>query len=258
MARPAAGWPFVAGSRRIALRAEFDAGDVVEADEGAVGRTLQDDVAELLRGLETALRGDGGVELLAGDGGKSTELSGRDLRVLPRDGVRDVARHQGVFHQLVRVEPDAHGVVRPEQTCLADTGHPLQRVVQRAVDVVAEVVGAQPVVGGDESDDHQKAGRCLVDRDAVRLNHLRQLGGDELQFVLHLHLSDVGVGAALEGEGDRCLSGRGRSGRHVVEVVDAGHALFDDLGHRILHRLGIGAGVGGGDADGRRSDLRIL
>ena len=75
----------------------------------------------------------------------------------------------------------------------------------------------------------------LGDRDALPLHLLRQQRHRELQLVLHLHLRDVGIGAALEGERDRArvpfdVARR----RDVAQVVEAVHLLLDDLGDRVL------------------------
>ena len=45
----------------------------------------------------------------------AAELAGRYLGVLRLDGVDHVGRGQAVADQLVRVEPDAHGVLGAEQ-----------------------------------------------------------------------------------------------------------------------------------------------
>src|SRR3546814_3780520 len=80
--------------------------------------------------------------------------------------------------------------------------------------------------------DHQEAGVGLGHHDAL-LDHLRrQPRSRQRDLVLHLHLGDVRVGAGLEGQRDRGpAAGTGRRAE-VIEVVDAGQLLLDDLGHR--------------------------
>src|SRR3546814_13103441 len=70
-----------------------------------------DDVAELLRRLQPVLGVDGGVDLLAVDRRRGAERADRDLGVLRRDRRGDLGARQPVGVQLVRVQPDAHGVL---------------------------------------------------------------------------------------------------------------------------------------------------
>ena len=51
-----------------------------------------------------------------------------------------------------------------------------------------------------EADDDQEVAHRLVHLHALLLHLLRQERRGELQLVLHLHLRDVRIGAALEGD----------------------------------------------------------
>ena len=64
-----------------------------------------------------------------------------------------------------------------------------------------------------------------------------------LQAVLHLHLGDVRIGAAVEGQRDVDRAVRGRCSRTCRSARRAPvMCLLDDLGHRILDRLGVAPG----------------
>jgi hypothetical protein len=90
------------------------------------------------------------------------------------------------------------------------------------------------------------------------LHHVRERWQGELELVLHLGPGEVRVGARGEGEVD--LRGARRIGRrmHVEHLVQARHLRLDLLHDAVLDGLGRGAGVDGGDRDGRRRDGRIL
>ena len=90
------------------------------------------------------------------------------------------------------------------------------------------------------------------------LHGQRQSGQRLLNFVLDLHLRDVGIRAALERDGDLAHAGRVRVGREVDETVDARELLFDDLGNARLESLGGGTWVAGADVDRRWRDVGIL
>ena len=67
----------VARGEVVDLRAELDAGDVAEVEDGAVRVGAEDDVAELLGSDEAALRANGVGELLALGDGLAADLAGR-------------------------------------------------------------------------------------------------------------------------------------------------------------------------------------
>ena len=83
-------------------------------------------------------------------------------------------------------------------------------------------------------------------------------GSADRDAVLHQHLRRIEVGAELEGDGERELAVAGRLRRHVEHVLDAVDLLLERRGDGVGDDLGRGAGIGGGDRDRRRRDLRIL
>ena len=76
--------------------------------------------------------------------------------------------------------------------------------------------------------------------------------------VLGQDVGDVLVGADLEVDVELHAAVAGVRRLHVDQAVDAVDLLLDRGRHRLLHRLGGGAGVGGGHADVGRRQERIL
>ena len=248
----------VAADHAVRFGAEFEARDVAQIDLAAVGVGLEQDFAELLLGLQTTERRDRRVQLLPGDCRRAAELAGRDLRVLRLDRRAHVGRGQLVTNELGRVEPDAHRVLRAEHLRLTDAGNPAQRVLHVGDEIVGEVGLCLVAFLRNQCDQHQEVARRLGDLHALRLHDLRQRRQRQLQLVLHLHLRDVRVGAGVERQRYRRAAVGIAGRRHVEQVVEAGHLLFDDLRHRVFERLRRGARVGGVDDDLGRRDRRIL
>jgi hypothetical protein len=76
--------------------------------------------------------------------------------------------------------------------------------------------------------------------------------------VLDQDLGGIQIGPEREGDGQRQLAVAGRLADHVEHVVDAVDLLLERRRHGLAHHLGRGAGIAGGDLNGRRRDLRIL
>src|SRR5690606_1232817 len=79
----------------VGLRAKLDAGYVAQPQRRAVRIAAHEDLAELLRRLQTGLRADGGVEPLALDRRRAAELADGDLLVLRPHRGGNVGWRQG-------------------------------------------------------------------------------------------------------------------------------------------------------------------
>lgn len=99
------------GDDVVDLGAKLDAGDVAEAEHGAVGIGADDDGAELFGGGEAALGHDGEGEFLTGGDGAAADLAGGVDAVLRLDGGDDLGDGDAEFGELVGLDPDAHGVL---------------------------------------------------------------------------------------------------------------------------------------------------
>jgi hypothetical protein len=98
----------------VALAAQTDARHVADAHLRAVPVHFQEHVAELLGRAQECRFGDGRLHRLARHGGHAAQLPARDLHVLRLQRVLHVHRHEAVLRELVRIEPDPHGVLRAE------------------------------------------------------------------------------------------------------------------------------------------------
>ncbi len=201
---------------------------------------------------------DSRSELLIFHRRSTTQLAERHLGVLRLDGRLHITR--GHLHpvEFVGIEPDPHGVLAAEQ---GDIPYPVQ-TTQRLLDVgdhiVRQIVVVHRAITGDEGRDHQEAAGGLLHPDPLLLHLLRQQRHRLLQLVLHLHLGNIGIGPRLEGEGHRHPPRGVRLGGHVEQVIQPGHVLFDDLGHRVFHRFGGCARIAGRNTDSGRRNARIL
>jgi hypothetical protein len=252
------GLAVVIGHHVIALGAQFRAADVADPDHTAVRVGADGDGGKLLGGLEQVLDDDGSIQALAFHGRGPAELAGGNLHVVDLQGPDDVFHGQMKIGQFVRVDPDPHGVLGAEGFDLAHPRHPGENLFQVGLGVVAQIVAVHAAVFGNQADDDQVVAGRFADLDALALDHVRQAGHGQLELVLHLGPGQVRVGARGEGQLDaRGAGGRTFSGK-VEHVGQAGHFLFDDLGHRVFHGFRRCAGVIGFDGDGRRGDGRIL
>ena len=77
---------------------------------------LDDDVAELLLVLQAALRIDRELQVDARQARRGADDAGRGLHVLRADLVDDVAGREAALGDLLRIEPDAHGIVAARRT----------------------------------------------------------------------------------------------------------------------------------------------
>ena len=201
---------------------------------------------------------DGGIELLARDGGQAADLPRRDLDVLAPDRVVHVGRREGVAVEPGRVQPDAHRVLRAEQRVVAHARGAAQWILHVGGEEVGDGLAIHLPVTGDEGDDHQEVRGPLHDADPLLLHLYRKLGCGQGELVLDLHLRDVRVGALLEGERDLHASVLVAGGREVPQAVEPAELLLDDLDDRVLHGLGGGSGGGHADRDLRRRDAGVL
>src|SRR5205085_710731 len=107
----------------VLLGTELDRGDIAQARYApAAGRIgLDDDVLELGNVIELARHVDRVLEFLSDGHGRNAELSGSGCPALQVDGVDDVGRHELARLQLLRVQPQPHGILpRAEYGDVAD------------------------------------------------------------------------------------------------------------------------------------------
>src|SRR5262249_43271876 len=150
------------------LRPELDATDVAQPRDFARAAGLDDDcakligVAELARDIERVLEG------LAGGRGRHPDLAGGYPRALLLQGLRYILRHQGAGAHLLRVEPDAHGILAgAEHVYIADAGEARNLVLEPDGRIVREIEAVIARVRRGQGDDLQDGGRVLLHDDAL-------------------------------------------------------------------------------------------
>ncbi len=255
---PRAGVAVHLHDRVVALRADFDPGHVLQADDRAVALRLDQDVLELFGGLEPPLGFDRGVEHLVVGRRLAADLACRDFGVLGVDCVDHIVRNQRERGQPVRIEPYPHRVGRSENVDVAHTVDARQCVLDVRGQIVRHVL-VRTGVGGVEHADHQQHVRVRLGyRHALALHVLRQPRQGLLHAILHLDLGNVGVGALGERHRDVRTAARIGARAEVEQAVDAGELLLQDLGDAVFDRFGGGAGIARADVDLGRRDIRVL
>ena len=248
------------------LGSKFDPSDILDPDDPAGGRGLDDDVLELGHVVEPPFGGERNLDRLAERGGRLADLAGRHLGVLRPDRRDHVAGRHVARGQLVGIDPDPHAVVAlAEHPHVAHSGHAREVVANIHQGVVAQeelvvaalgeaVLGVGRRVHGENQKD---VGRHLPDVDAGLLDHVGQERRGQRQTVLHEDLGHVQVHAVLERDGQLVRAVVGALRRHVHHVLDAVDLLLDRRRHGLGDDLGAGAGIVAVHRDRRWRDRRV-
>ena len=132
---------------RIGFAAELDARDVAQPHLGAVLVDAQQDVLELLDGLQPRGADHRRIELVARHRRQAADLAGRDLHVLGADRGVHVDRRERVAVEPGRIEPDAHGELRTEHLVIADTRRAAHGILHVGDDEIADGGAIHAAVG---------------------------------------------------------------------------------------------------------------
>ena len=128
------------GAQRVAAGPHLDTRHVAQSDDRTILRGFQDNVAELVFGMQAALGVNGDQEIALFRQRLGAKLPGGHLHVLllhRRDHVRS---GQPAGRDLVRVQPDAHRVfTRAENLNLPHTGQTRQLVLHLQRGVVTHI-----------------------------------------------------------------------------------------------------------------------
>src|SRR5207247_6724945 len=109
---------------------------------------------------------------------------------------------QAARGQLIRVDPDTHGVVLlTEQDHVADAVHAGQFVLEVNRGVIGQVQVVAAAVGRIDADDQQDVRRPLAGGDARLLDDVRQRRDRQVDTVLQQHLRGIEVYPRLGGDG---------------------------------------------------------
>ena len=246
-------------AQRIVGSTQLQAGDVAQACHRAVGAGLDDDVAKLFLGRQTALGVDGQLQVHARQAGRCAHHTGSGLHVLPTDGRHHIAGREAALRDLLGVQPHAHRIVAAAKDLhlahAANAGEPVLHVEHG---VVAQVVDVVAVVGRDQVHHHGQVRRALDGGDAQAAHLFRQAWLGLRDTVLHQLLRLVRVGAQLEGHGQRHHTvGRGLAA-HVEHAFHTVDGFLQRRGHGLGDHLGVGAWVLGAHHHRRRRDLGVF
>ncbi len=248
-----------AARARVVGGGQFDAGDVAQADDGAVRRrSCSDHVLEFLHAAQAPMHGDRVGHLLAGRRRLGADDAGRRDHVLLVDGAADVRGRDAQARHLARVEPDAHAVVaRAELQHLADPLHARQRVVHlQRREVAEEQVVVARVSDASMATKISGCGWRLVMDTPWRSTSRRQLPLRNGDLILHIDGGDVLRGADFECDVEGVGPVVGAARVHVNHVGDAVHLRLDRRRHRLLDGRGVRAREGRRDHHRGRRDLR--
>ena len=246
-------------AQRVFSCTHLDAANVAQAGDRAVGTGLDDDVAKLFFTLQAALCVDGQLHVHTRQAGGRAHHTGSGLHVLAADGCHHVGRGQAALCNLLRVEPDTHGVFTATKNLhLAHTFDARQPVFHVQHCVVAQVVHVVAVVGRHQVHHHRQVGCTLHGGDAQAAHFLGQARLGLRDAVLHQLLGLVRVGAELESDGE-CHRAIGCGlAAHVEHAFDTVDAFFQRRGDGFGNHLGVGAGVLGAHHDGGRCHFGVF
>jgi hypothetical protein len=175
------------------------------------------------------------------------------LHCLQRFGRRHVETGQ-----LERVEPDAHGVFSAKQGGLAYTRHAAQILQYVGGGKTAQVEGIAALIGGINSEKHQKIAPRFGDGDALSAHFFRQSRFNAFDPVLRFHRCNIEIGAGRESQRQREGAGGVAARFEIEQMLQPVHFLLDQRGHRILHNFRTSAWIDSGDCQGGRGDIGIL
>ena len=241
----------------VGARADFDPGDILQANDAAVGVVSDDDVAELFGSGQPPLDVEFVVDVPVGVFG--TDGTGGGLKVLRFHGGGDVGGGDAEAGHPQRVQPDAHRVLlRGHHFGGGDTVDPADRILDVGVDVVVELHQVHLLAVGEKGEHGENVAAAFLHADAVFCHIRRQLHFGALDSVLQVDQRDVGVGAALEGHLTGVAAGVVAGGGEVEQIVDAVDLVLDRHGDGLGDDLGAGAGIAGGDVERRGRYFRIL
>jgi hypothetical protein len=199
----------------------------------AAGVLAENDIVELLGGVEAALGAEGEL------GGVALDAARGKVDVLRFERVEDVLRGDAVGGHLVGVEPEAHRVaLLAEDADLADAGDRLHALLDEGVATLetsrmfwVSLCTARKMMGSRVGVGLLHDGRVGVL--GQRLHHLRDLVADVVGGGF-----EVGVEIELDADGALALAG---GGGNRADAGDAADGLLDGLGDLRVDDLGVRA-----------------
>ena len=244
---------------RVISTAEFNARNILQTHDLAVGRGADDDVFVLRDIGQSTLHGDRILHRHAGWCGRHADATGRRHHVLLLHHALHIGGTHTETRHLLGVQPDAHAVIacakQTHEAHALDAGECILKVEQR---IVAQKCGVEATVRRGQRNHLQEVGRLFTDGDAIANHVCRQLALRDSDAVLHVHRAEILIAADFEGHGQRIGAVIGTLRIHVNHVLRAVDLLLDRRGNRLRDDGGIGPRQGRHHLHLRRHDLRIL
>ncbi len=113
---------------------------------------------------------DGGIETLALDRRGSAKLAPRDFHVVGLNRLGNIVHRQAVTRQLVRIEPNPHGVLAADSFHLPDARHAGDDLLHGGEKIISQVNIPHAAVFGDQAHHHQVVPGGFADRDPPALD----------------------------------------------------------------------------------------
>ena len=245
-----AGLAVEAAVRPLVLGGERDFGELAEPHEVAVGAALDDEVAEVLLGLEADHRAQ--RELAR----PRLEPARGQLDVLAPQRVLDVGDRELARRERLAVDPDSHRVAAGALDADAgDTGHRRHAVDDVALGVVREIEHRHGI--RRERERHDGVGVRVGLDDLRRISLRRQAAQDARDTVAHV--VGRGVDVAVDVELDTDLRALVLAvGFELEDALDAGDRVLDDLRDLGLDDRRRRAAIGRRDRNGGAVDVGVL
>src|SRR5450631_273510 len=251
--------PIVVQVGTVVLGAEFGATDVPQTDESAIGITLQDDVIELSGFRKTADGADADLELLAGESGLGTDLSGGYFDVLFLESADHIVGGESATGHAHGIEPQAHGVFAfAEDEDVGHTGNTLQAVADVDIEVVAHEERRVASVRREHAGAEDEVLRGLGDGDSDLFDRIRETSLSGVDAVLNVDRGEVGIAAEVEGGDDLAGAIIAAGGGNVLHALGAVDLLLQRRSDGGLDGLGAGSGIESGDTDLGGREVREL
>ena len=173
-------------------------------------------------------------------------MPGHHLDILVSDGVQDIRGGEIELFEPVRIQPDTHAVLTgAEDSHLADTRQPGERVLHVDDAVVGEKGLIEPVVVRIEADDEQNIRGDLPHGNPLDLDAPGKLGERAVDLVLDEDEGFIEVGADVKGDRERIGPVAAARGRHVDRPFHAVDRLFEGHSDRLRNDCRAGARIPG-------------
>src|SRR3546814_80370 len=137
-----------------------------------------------------------------------------------RSSALHISEGQSVILKLERIDPDAHGVLATQDPDVANAWNTADGVLHAGGDIVSHIRNGVASIFGIDRGGQQNAVCGLGDNKAGLLHFAREPRRGQLQFVLHLDLRRISIGALFESQGDDSPAQGIAGGGHVTQMID--------------------------------------